>query len=193
MELARATTQSLIPDAYISVEIKADMIEKFRAGLRETLLAKGVACENSSPSVHVSLAYVQGIATLEDVEALAERVASLGLEARAVGFEILEGQSTPYDYLAFTLDSRTGFDQARAIIEGEVATRTFGGGFKSHISLIKFPKGALAKADAEELLRELNACVGAASALGCETCLQGECVCVFNTDRVRCVSVPCAA
>jgi hypothetical protein len=182
-----------IPDAYISIEIKTETIERFRSGLKGALRAGGLECEDSSPSLHVSLAYVEGDADLDDVTRLAEKVAALGFEAKAVGFEILEGQATPYDYLALQLDSKAEFDHARAMIEGEVATRRFKGGFKSHISLLKFAKGSLSAAMARELVRELNASHGAALALGCETCLEGECVCVFDTNRERRLSVPCAA
>jgi hypothetical protein len=71
--------------------------------------------------------------------------------------------------------------------------KDFGGGFKSHVSLLRFEKGSLEGTVAHEIVREMNASQGAASALGYCMCLQGECVCVFNPERQCCLQVAIAA
>lgn len=176
-----ATSKILNP--YIAVEMKDQGIGCLRNGLREALRSLSVGAEDSSNSVHLSVAYGQGEADLDRLETVAQLIATRPFEVKVGGFEILEGITTPYDYLALTVESQGCFEDAVKAVEGRIETRRFGGGFKCHISLIRFEKGRLSSEVAHEIVRELNASQGAAQALGRAICLKGDCVRVYDLAR----------
>jgi hypothetical protein len=180
-----------IQNPYISVALKGEKLNGISFGLQETLKNQGVDCESASQSVHVSIAYTEGAASYQAIQAIAAEIAFEGFAVRASKFEILEGQASPYDYLVLSIDSDGAFKQAVEIVEGRLATRRFEGGFKSHVSLLKFRKGTLASEWAKALVRELNASQGAAFALGRWLHFEGESVCVFDPDRNCCIEVRC--
>ena len=176
-----------IENAYISVELKADAIKRFRSGLRESFQSQGIACEDASANPHVSIAYGEGHVGLDEIGEVAEEIASTGFQVRAKSFELLSGQTTNFDYLVICVESSGDFANAVDLIEDHMQVKTFEGGFKSHVSLLKFEKGSLARDAAEELVRELNASQGAVFALGRCLCLEGQCVCVFGAERQCCL------
>ncbi len=179
-----------IENAYISVEIKNGAMTRFRNGLRESLSSEGQICEDASESIHVSIAYGLGSVGFETVEQTVSEIADSGFQTRATGFEILQGTSTPYDYLVLSLEAQGDFQQAVEIVSGRMPTKTFAEGFKSHVSLLRFPKGSLGSDRAQALVRELNASHGAMFALGRCLCVEGECVCVFTAERQCCLQIP---
>lgn len=183
-------TIETIKDAYISVELKAELLKNLRDGLKQTFDFQGVDCEDASSAMHVSIAYTQGEALLAQLKESLEKIACESFEVRVSGFEILEGKTTPYDYLTLTLDSTEAFKNALSAVQGCTKVRRFDGGFKSHISLLRFPKGILTQDWAQNLIRELNASSGAAFALGKRMCFQGECLSVFNPERQCCLQLP---
>jgi hypothetical protein len=78
----------------------------------------------------------------------------------------LSGVTTPYDYLAIELEPNKGLREAHEIAGRRLRTRTFRGGFRQHISLLKFAKGSLSAGQKVRLVRELNASLYAARAIG---------------------------
>jgi hypothetical protein len=173
-----------IPNAYISVSLNDEIIGGFQRALSESLALEGIECENSSAHAHVSIAYTEGECQMDLAERLAKKIASCSFEVNAGLFEVLEGQTTPYDYLVLSLDgASSALQNACSVVEGALRTRQFQGGFKSHVSLLKFKKGSITLERLEELVEEMNASQNAVLALGRRICLEGECVCVFDPNR----------
>lgn len=182
--------QVRIRDAYISVEISGEALKSFRWGLRNALHGQGVLCEESSPTAHVSIAYTLGESEIHDIKAMVSEIAEEGFEVRFTGFEVLRGQMTPYDYLVMTIESDGDVQHAIEVVQQKMPIKQFDGGFRGHVSLLRFPKGVLEEQGVVRMIRELDASARAAFALGHRPCLQGGCVQVFNNDRQCCLQVP---
>lgn len=185
----KKSNENLIENAYISVEVGNRALCSLRDGLREALGHYGVVSENASIAPHVSIAYGQGRASLASLERTAESIAECGFNVCSHGFEILEGQSTEYDYLALTLESDGDIEEAIAVAKDSMSLKRFAGGFKGHVSLLRFKKGSLDRSEAAAIIHELNASQGAAAVLGHCVQIKGECVCVFTDDRKCCLQV----
>lgn len=185
----KTAKEAYLRDAYFAIELKSEALDGFRRGLKQTLESSGVTCEDAAPSVHVSIAYTQGEAGFEEVIEVANEIARDPFEVKVSGFEIIEGQCTPYDYLVFSLEASRAFEHAVDVVEDHWRVRQFHGGFKSHVSLLRFQKGSLAERAVKHLIRELNASSGAAFALGAKLSLEGENVCVFTSQRECCIQV----
>ena len=180
-----------IKDAYIAIELKtATIVKGLQETLREALKSQGVQCEDASATLHVSIAYTEGTVTVSEVAAAARKIANETFKVNVGHYEILEGKMTPYDYLVISLNSDGDFENAVEIVEDQMVTRRFEGGFKSHVSLLRFEKGTLALALMKLMIRELNASQGAAQALGRSVCLEGSKVCVFDPQRQCRVQIP---
>ncbi|MES2964833.1 MAG: hypothetical protein V4760_13160 [Bdellovibrionota bacterium] len=179
-----------IKDAYISVEIRDTALQALREGLKRSLEDIGIGCEVASHDAHVSIAYGEGDVALSELEETAREITCRPFTVSVVGFEILNGLTTPYDYLVIKLSSDGDFTEAVQCAADHINTRTFNGGFHSHVSLLRFPKGALDSEHAQELIREMNAAQSGAMALGCRPCLRGDSVSVFDPDRRCCLQVP---
>ncbi len=180
-----------IRDAYISVKIDDRGLEGLRDGLRSLFSEAGVECERASSASHVSIAYGEGDVEIEALERVASEIASLPFSVHVAGFELLKGETTPFDYLVVVLEG-SSFGTAQSISSGVMKTRSFAGGFRSHVSLLKFPKNSLSATWAEHVLAEMNACQGLARFFG-QRRLQGSSVAVFGSDRHCCLTKSIAA
>lgn len=182
-----------IRDAYISVEIANDGLDCLRDGLRSHFDLSGIGCENASTAAHVSIAYGEGDVEIEALERITSEIAALPFSVHVSGFEILSGESTPFDYLVVALEG-SSVHEAVSTASGQMKTKSFGGAFRSHLSLLKFPKGSISLEWAAQILGEMNACQLAARALGRPlVSLQGSLICVFTPDRTCCFSRSFAA
>ncbi len=56
---------------------------------------------------------------------VAKKIAEQKLEARVVGVEVLEGQTTGYDYVALSFEANNEFAACSREISEELATRSF--------------------------------------------------------------------
>jgi hypothetical protein len=180
-----------IRDAYISVEIDDRGLEGLRDGLRSLFGESGVECERASSASHVSIAYGEGDVEVEALERVASEIAALPFSVHVAGFEILEGETTPFDYLVVALEG-SSFGTAQSVASGQMKTRTFAHGFRSHVSLLKFPKGGVKKEWAEKVLQEMNGCQSLARFFG-QRRLRGCAVTVFGSDRQCCLMKSIAA
>lgn len=178
-----------IRDAYISIEIKDQNLGNFRSGLQSALRDQGLSCEAPAADLHVSIAYGQGEIGMDRLSETVREIARRGFMVRAKGFEILEGRSTPYDYLVIALESSGAIQDAVSTASGRMATKRFAGGFKSHVSLLRFAKGSICRTALADLIRELNASHGAAFALGRYLCLEGDSIRVYNPEMQCCLQV----
>ena len=173
----------MITDAYIAIEIANHDLECLRDGLRSHFGLSGIGCDAASPAAHVSIAYGEGDVEVETLERVASEIAALPFSVRVAGFEILSGQETPFDYLVVVLEG-SSFGAAVTAASSCMKMRNFGGAFRSHLSLLKFPKGSVSRDWAVQVLAEMNACQMAARALGRPSvALQGSNVSVFGSDR----------
>lgn len=139
---------------------------------------------------HVSLAYAKGEAGVCNIQRILTEIQELdageGFCAKAVGFAVLPGVTTPYDYLAIEVEPSEWLMKANAIVRKHLRVRNFEGGFKNHISILRIPKGALKAETAKNLVRELNASLLAARALGMTPKWTGKCLAVSEkTRRIR--------
>lgn len=172
-----------IRDAYISVEIEDLGLERLRDGLRSFFRETGLPCENASSASHVSIAYGEGDVEIDALEKVASEIAAFPFSVHVAGFELLSGETTPFDYLVVTLEG-SSFGAAQSCASGTMKTRSFNGGFCSHVSLLKFPRGLVSKAWIEKILCEMNDCQAAACLVNRRS-LRGSAVSVFGSDR-RC-------
>ena len=168
-----------IRDAYISVEIADHGLEALRDGLRTLFGECGATCENAASASHVSIAYGEGDVEVEALERVANEIAALPFNVQVVGFEILHGEITPFDYLVVELEG-SSFGSAHSVASGCMKTRAFHGGFRSHVSLLKFPRGSISRA--HKILAEMNKCQAAARFFA-RRALRGSSVNVFGSDR----------
>lgn len=175
---------STVRDAYISVEIADHNLESLRGGLKELLNETGVDCELASSAAHVSIAYGEGDIALDALDRVSSEIAALPFQVRVSGFDVLTGETTPFDYLVVNLEAEGSFGAAVEAAQGCMKTKNFAGGFRSHISLLKFAKGALSRADADQIVGEMNTIHAVARVLGRPlVCLKGAHVSVFGADR----------
>lgn len=179
---------NVIRDAYISVEICDRGLDQLREGLSAIL----GQCEVASSAAHVSIAYGEGDVEIEALDRVASEIAALPFSVCVAGFEILEGGVTPYDYLVVELEGDS-FGAAKTCASSCMKTREFAGGFRSHVSLLKFPKGAVSLEWARGIVAEMNASHTAALALGRRVVLAGSTVSVYSSDRQRRLSKSFAA
>jgi 2'-5' RNA ligase len=179
-----------IRDAYISVEIRDTALQALREGLKRSLQDIGIGCEVASHDAHVSIAYGDGDVALSELEETAREITCRPFTVNVVGFEILHGLTTPFDYLVIKLSSDGAFQDAVNSAADHMETKNFHGGFHSHVSLLRFPKGSLDNDAARRLIREMNAAQSGAMALGCRPCLRGDSVSVFDPERRCCLQVP---
>ena len=178
-----------VRDAYISVEIAHRGLECLRQELQRLLSESGVGCEIASRDAHVSIAYGEGDVAIEALEKVSEGIARLPFEAHVCGFEVFEGASTPFDYLVVNLEADASVGAAVDVVQGQMRIKNFDGGFRSHISLLKFSKSRLNHLWAQKVVNEMNACHQLARELDRPpVCLRGVHVSVFGADRVRCFS-----
>jgi hypothetical protein len=137
---------------------------------------------------HVSIAYAEGSAPLNELKGIASEIATRDFSLGVRGLEVLQGETTPYDYLVLSLDGGMAFQSAVSRVEKRLSTRQFTGGFKTHVSLFKFTKGILKP----EVARSL--CARLASRLKLERLtVHGERVCVYDSSREQCCQVPIEA
>lgn len=129
---------------YISLDIKPESVANVCAKLAQSLRELGIEAEQSEQhDFHVSLAYVLGTCEKNVLSQIAKKIAQHRLEARVIGVELFEGQSTGYDYLALSFETENEFEVVSKEISEELSTKTFGGGFRSHMTLFKFKKGVV--------------------------------------------------
>ena len=186
-----------IQNPCISVHLSSQHLTELQNELQATLKRHGVDAECADSSLHVSIAYASGEAGFVEVAEVVGEIQKLDAEtafrARAGGFTLLPGVSTPFDYLSIEIESTEWLKSAAAIAERRLNVRRFPGGFKSHISLLRIPKGAWNAAIASRLVREINASIRAACALGQAPCWGGECVAVSGQSRQVCYKKPLRA
>lgn len=179
-----------IANAYISVELQDAKLNWLCQALRDQLETNGVNCDLASEQPHVSIAYGEGEAEWNEVVEAAEEIAELPFSLKVSSFSILQGQATPFDYLVIELEGAACFQAAVRTAQDHMKTKSFGGSFCCHVSLVRFAKGTLSSEVAEKLVRELNASQSAAFALGRSPCVRGGAVSVYGSDRKCCLKVP---
>ena len=180
-----------ILNPYISVELRDDAFQKFCSTLRLSLQGQTDsrhAFEATGLAAHVSIAYAQGEVSLHELRLVAQQIASERFMIRARGFEILHGEATGYDYLALDIEISSSLNRAQAFVKKQIPLKEFAGGFRGHVSLLKAPQIDLIAC------QRLAALAKGLSRGYCKECfsLNGDCVCVFTTDRELIVQVPFA-
>lgn len=186
----KKANRKTIQSPCIAVHLRSGSLLSLQRELQNVLKKLGVETERTDSAPHVSLAYANGETGLWSIRRVLSEIQKLNkgeaFYARAVGFALLPGRSTPYDYLSIEVKPSEWFKKAKAIVEKRLRVRSFNGGFKNHISLLRIPKGTLKPAVAKNLIRELNASLFAARALGVIPEWAGECIAVSEkTHRIR--------
>lgn len=110
---------------------------------------------------HISLAYVIGEHNKEDFEDILKEISEAEIVVKPIGVELLEGQTTPYDYLSLKISEPDDFEYAKGLIRENFKTKeSFNGKpFSPHISLVMFDKSEimkLSKEDREYLCRYIE-------------------------------------
>ena len=167
---------------YISIEVNPQSVELVCAKLAQTLTTLGISVERNTQNFHVSLAYVLGNCDKSVLAQIAQKIAANKLEAKISGVEILEGQTTGYDYVALSFESNNQFASCSEEISKELSTREFDGGFRTHLTLFRMKKGALNKTSLESVCECLSK--------NCEQqIVSAEAVSVFNSSYEKQLSV----
>ncbi len=187
--------QSMIENAYISLEIDSRKLEPLRQHLLRRLQQSGVRAERPERNPHVSIGYTLGRETEARMQGLARAIAALGIELNVCHLEVLHGLATPFDYIVLKLEGGSGFQEALKCVEGSCETKKFPGGFKAHVTLLQIPKGMAAeKNDSDDLCRCMRDC-WSDCAMDLETRICGRCVAIFDDQKRRRIEceVPMAA
>lgn len=146
----------VVNQPYISVDINPNSVQAVFEKLSQSLDQLGISAERSHLNLHVSLAYVLGSCEKNVLAEIAKKVAEQKLEATVCGVEILEGQTTGYDYIALSFESNNDFVNCSKELSFELSTREFSGGFRAHLTLFRLKKGAIAKERAHTLCQSLS-------------------------------------
>jgi hypothetical protein len=177
-------TNESVMQPYISVDINPHTVECLCEKLAALLATNGIAVERSEADYHVSLAYVVGNCEKAILAQIAKKIAEHKLEARVIGVEVLEGQTTGYDYVALSFETDNEFANVSREISEELSTRTFSGGFRSHLTLFRMKKGDAKK----ELLHSL--CQNSRQSLSLnDTKVCAKAVSVFNSSYEKQLTV----
>lgn len=145
-----------VTQPFISVDINPQSVEGLCEKLAAVLALNGINVERSGDDLHVSLAYVMGNCEKSVLAQVAKKIAEHKLEARVVGVEVLEGQTTGYDYVALSFEAGNQFAAVSQEISEELTTRSFQGGFRSHLTLFRMKKGEAKKESVHSICRDLN-------------------------------------
>jgi hypothetical protein len=183
---------NLIQNPYFSIELKPGALENVCAGFKHALTECGVACEKAATQLHVSIAYTEGIAFLTEIEGIAKQIAHCDFCLNVRGVEVLEGKTTPFDYLVLSLDMGRAFRRAVECVEGKFSVKHFEDGMKTHISLLKIAKGCLSVEGARQLCARLSGVLKSDFLWVAGSSLTGQSVCVYNTEHERCLRIPMA-
>jgi hypothetical protein len=175
--------ESKIQDAYISIDVSDDALSRLCHALQAVLESNGIECEAASSIPHVSIAYGKGECSMSRLREAIHRISNHSFEVRALDFEVFEGRHSGFDYLVLKLESNSDLEKVFDIARSSMPCRTFSGGMRSHISLVRFPKGALNQEFALNLVHEMNASQAAAFALGKCPVFSGTRVNVFDPNR----------
>jgi 2'-5' RNA ligase len=192
-----------IHNACISIELDIERLRPLQMTLSEVLENRGIASESVPSEAHLSLAYGCGDAGMERVFRAVRKIAALvaqqktNFPARIVGFDILEGQSTPFDYLVLALEGGENFRHAVKAAERVMVCRDFEGGFKSHVSLLRLSKSVLSNKRTKErlakVIHELNSRGNIQGQLAPGFQMNGISVCVQSADQTVKLTVPLGA
>lgn len=142
---------------FLSLKINPDDISPLVSSITKLLSQFGVPyqlCNNE----HVSLAYVLGDYKKEEIDFVVDEICEKGISVRVIGVDILEGLTTPFDYLALKISQDDEFEYAKGYIREHFKIKEDFGGkpFAPHISIIKFEKNLLTKEDMENLCRYIE-------------------------------------
>ncbi len=145
-----------VTQPFISVDINPQTVEGLCKKLAAVLALNGICVERSGTDLHVSLAYVLGNCEKSVLADVAKKIAEQKLEARVAGVEILEGQTTGYDYVALSFEAGNEFAAVSQEISQELSTRKFQGGFRSHLTLFRIKKGEAKKESLHSICQDLS-------------------------------------
>lgn len=125
----------LVADPKVT-HIQATLMEKFKDFKPEAI-----------QGLHISLGQIPGPVDEEELQNLLEDVLQYNVSFKVVGVEVFEGTTQPYDYLSLKIHPSTDFIAAYNDLKQSVSIKQMPGGFKSHVSLLKVPKGNLKKGE----------------------------------------------
>jgi hypothetical protein len=145
----------VVVNPYIALELDCETVQSLRNTFKDSFKDLGFELEDSSDGAHVSIAYVEGTVSLRELHQVASElknsIDTYTFEQRqepvpakpfqVSGVEILPGLNTPYDYLVLTFQDDRILRRAVEIVGGRLDVRNFAGGFRGHISILKFRKG----------------------------------------------------
>lgn len=143
-----------VAQPFISVDINPQTVEGLCEKIAAVLAQNGICAERSGTELHVSLAYVLGNCEKSVLADVAKKIAEHKLEARVVGVEVLEGQTTGYDYVALSFEADNEFAAVSQEISEELVTRKFHGGFRSHLTLFRLKKGEAKKDSLQSICQD---------------------------------------
>lgn len=178
--MIKTKKEAMIENAYISLELEAPVLAPIRERIKEKMAQWQV--EVPLRDAHISLGYTIGCEREERLAALLRIIARRQIEFRISGVEVLEGLTTPYDYIVLTLEEPDEFCQARQHVEANCKVKRFAGGFKLHVTLLQVAKGSVPFNSREPVRRSLEE---ATKPLCQEAKIRGQSVAVFD-QQCRC-------
>jgi hypothetical protein len=113
----------IIEDAYISLELETQPLEPIRQRLQASLRAAGISHEEPERGAHVSISYTLGAGYHDTLERIIDNIATNRIELRVRAVEVLQGLTTPFDYVTLTLEESDEFRRAKSEVESKFPTR----------------------------------------------------------------------
>ena len=98
---------------------------------------------------HISIAYVMKNSLNDDLIDVLEDAKHYNITFEAVSLSLLPGVHAPADFLVLKLKPSASFFDLINSIKEVAELKEMPGGFKSHLSLMKFPKGAIKNLEKE--------------------------------------------
>lgn len=120
--------------------VNDDKVNKLQEDLKQLLAPFNPEMPHA---LHISLAYVLKKSVTEELADVLEDAKHYNVSFEALNLAILPGVNAPVDFLVIKLKPSEGFFQLLNAVNKIAETKQMPGGFKSHLSLLKFKKGAL--------------------------------------------------
>lgn len=172
----------MIENPYISVEISEEALASIYAQVAKELTNWGIPFEQTA-RVHMSLAYVLGKHTEQELIPIINELIEAPFKLKAIGFNIIASEYFKSDLITFTLLKGDEFEYSIQRLEEENLTiqKNFHGNqFEAHITLFKIPQNLLSSEEKELFSRWLEM---VSMDITPNVNLVGETMSVFNSNR----------
>ena len=130
-----------INNPYVSVELDPDDISKIIDSISKILDELDVPYKNLSRSSHISIGYVLGTTSKEDLENFCQELVEDSFKTKILGLTLIDSEWAKENegishFLSLEIEHSHDFQYATEYLDENFDIKEFEGGFKGHISLL---------------------------------------------------------